>query len=145
MLRFDEATASKYGLKEAVILHKIIFYVLVNEKDGRNYHKGRYWTYNSRAQWRSIFPFLSDQQIWRSFRKLEKQAALVSDSFNKMAYDKTRWYSLSNSLMMEVKKDKYWTKAIIKSKKPIIKNDNTHLNNEKPIPLDSHNINTEPY
>ena len=47
--------------------------------------------------------------------------------------------------MMEVKKDKYWTKAIIKSKKPIIKNDNTHLNNEKPIPLDSHNINTEPY
>lgn len=145
MLRFDEATASKYGLKEAIILHKIIFYVLVNEKDGRNYHKGRYWTYNSRAQWRSIFPFLSDQQIWRSLKKLEKQSALVSDSFNKMAYDKTRWYSLSNNLMIEVKKDKYWKKAIIKSEKPFIKNDNTHLKNEKPIPLDSHNINTEPY
>jgi len=149
MLRFDEATASKYGLKEAIILHKIIFYVLVNEKDGRNYHKGKYWTFNSRAEWRSIFPFFSDMQIWRCFKNLEKQSALVSDSFNRMAYDKTRWYSLSNNLMEEVKKDSYWTKAICKSVKPICKNEITHCKNETPIPLDSHNnnntVNTEPY
>mgnify|MGYP003658049420 CR=1 FL=1 len=35
MLALNEDHAVKYGLKEAIILHKIIYYVLLNEKDGQ--------------------------------------------------------------------------------------------------------------
>ena len=33
MLTFDPKHVEKYGLKEAIILNKIIFYVLLNEKE----------------------------------------------------------------------------------------------------------------
>ncbi len=87
---FNEDHASKYGLKEAVVLHKIIFYVLINEKDGRNLHGDRHWTFNSREGWQNVFKCLSYEQVWRSLKALEKKGALVSDSFNRRAYDKTR-------------------------------------------------------
>lgn len=145
MLIFNEDHASKYGLKEAVVLHKIIFYVLINEKDGRNFHKGRYWTFNSREGWQSVFKCLSYAQVWRSLKALEKEGALVSDSFNRRAYDKTRWYSLSSSLAKEVKGSEYWQKAIRNSVKPNYKTAITNRKTVTPIPLDNNIITTNPY
>ena len=128
MLIFDEDHASKYGLKEAVVLHKIIFYVLLNEKDGRN-----------------VFKCFSYEQVWRSLKALEKKGALVSDSFNRRAYDKTRWYSLSSSLAKEVKGSEYWQKAIRNSVKPNYKTAITNRKTATPIPLDNNIITTNPY
>jgi hypothetical protein len=146
MLALNEDHAVRYGLKEAIILHKIIYYVLLNEKDGRNYHKGKHWTFNSRGGWRSIFPFFSDMQIWRTLKNLEKQSVLVSDSFNRMAYDKTRWYSLSPSMLKEVKQDKSWTKAVYKSVKASNKTAITHNKTATPIPVYNNNtINIQPF
>ena len=131
MLMFDEDHASRFGLKEAIILHKIIFYVLLNKKDGRNLRRGKYWTYNGRRAWCEVFPCFSHMQIWRSFKRLEGLGALVSDSFNKKGYDKTRWYTLSDSMMSEVATNKYWSKAVYK--------------NETPIPFNNNIIKVEPY
>lgn len=130
MLMFNESHASKYGLKEAIILHKIIFYVLLNKKDGRNLHRGRYWTFNGRKAWCAVFPCFSHMQIWRSLKSLEESGALISDSFNRKAYDKTRWYSLSNSMMHEVAKSKYWSKAICKA-------ETLYNKTETPIPINN--------
>ena len=138
MLRFNPEHAKKYGLKESIILHKIIFYILINEKDGRNLRKGRYWTFNSREGWGNVFPCFSYDQIWRSLKSLEKKGALVSDSFNRRAYDKTRWYSLTDFLFKEAKGSKFWQKAIRNS---AISN----RNSAKPIPLDKEIIHIEPY
>ena len=142
---FNEDHASKYGLKEAIVLHKVIFYVLVNEKDRRNLRKGRYWTFKSKEGWRSAFPFFSEWQIWRSLKALEKGGALLSDSFNRRAYDKTRWYSLTDSLVQESKRSDYWQKAIRNSVKPNCKNAITNRKNAIPIPLDNNIITTNPY
>jgi len=144
-LIFNPEHAKKYGLKESIILHKIIFYILVNEKDCRNLHKGRHWTFNSREGWGDTFPCFSYDKIWRSLKTLEKKGALVSDSFNKRAYDKTRWYSLSNSLFKEAKSSQYWQKAIRNSAKPNRKNAISHRKNATPIPLDKEIIHIEPY
>jgi hypothetical protein len=145
MLIFDEDHASKYGLKEAVVLHKIIFYVLLNEKDGRNIHLGKHWTFNSREGWQNVFKCFSYEQVWRSLKALEKKGALVSDSFNRRAYDKTRWYSLSSSLAKEVKGSEYWQKAIRNSVKPNYKTAITNRKTATPIPLDNNIITTNPY
>ena len=142
---FNEDHASKYGLKEAIVLHKVIFYVLVNEKDRRNLRKGRYWTFKSKEGWRSAFPFFSEWQIWRSLKALEKGGALLSDSFNRKAYDKTRWYSLTDSLVKESKGSDYWQRAIRNSVKPNCKNAITNRKNAIPIPLDNNIITTNPY
>ena len=145
MLMFNEDHASKYGLKEAIVLHKVIFYVLVNEKDRRNLRKGRYWTFKSKEGWRAAFPFFSEWQIWRSLKALEKGGALLSDSFNRRAYDKTRWYSLTDSLVKESKDSDYWQRAIRNSVKPNCKNAITNRKNATPIPLDNNIITTNPY
>ncbi len=145
MLRFNPEHAKQYGLKESIILHKIVFYILINEKDERNFRKGRYWTFNSREGWGNIFPCFSYDQIWRSLKSLEKKGALVSDSFNRRAYDKTRWYSLTDSFAKEVKGSEYWQKAIRNSTKA---NRKTAISNRKtatPIPLDKEIIHIEPY
>jgi hypothetical protein len=138
MLAFNESQAIKYGLKEAIILHKVIFYILLNRKEDRNLRNGRHWTFNPRDKWREIFPMFSKHQIWRSFKSLEEQGALVTDSFNRMAYDKTTWYSLSDAMLKECLADEYWKKAIYKSVKPIYKN-------AKPIPLNKKIIQVNPY
>jgi len=135
MLMFNENHASKYGLKEAIVLHKVIFYILLNKRDGRNLHNGKHWTFNSREGWRSVFTCFSDMQIWRSLKNLEKSEAILSDSFNRRAYDKTRWYTLSDKLMQEVQRDKYWTKAICNSAKSYNKNAITNNKTATPIPL----------
>ena len=143
---FNEDHASKYGLKEAIVLHKVIFYVLVNEKDRRNLRKGRYWTFKSKEGWRSAFPFffLSGRYGGHS-RLLKKGGALLSDSFNRRAYDKTRWYSLTDSLVKESKGSDYWQRAIRNSVKPNCKNAITNRKNAIPIPLDNNIITTNPY
>lgn len=138
MLTFDPKHVEKYGLKEAIILNKIIFYVLLNEKEKRNLRKGRYWTFNSREGWRQVFGIFSYDQVWRSLKNLEKKGALVSDSFNRKAYDRTRWYSLSDSTVKETKSSEYWQKAIRNS---AISN----RKNAKPIPYNKEIINITPY
>jgi hypothetical protein len=135
MYALESEHANRYGIKEAIVLHKVIFYVLLNKRDARNYREGRNWTYNSRSGWRDVFPFLSDMQIWRSFVSLEKNGAIVSGSFNRMGYDKTKWYSLSDALMSEVSSNAYWTKAIYNSAKPHNKNAKGYNKNATPIPV----------
>lgn len=137
MLMLNEKHASRFGLKESIILHKVIFYVLLNKKDGRNFHKGRNWTFNGRRGWAEVFPCFSHMQIWRSFKNLEKSGALISDSFNKKGYDKTRWYSLSDSMMQEVSRSKYWKKAICSTEISRNKSATSYNKIETPIPLNN--------
>lgn len=80
-----------------------------------------------------MFPCFSDMQIWRSLKNLEKMGAIISDSFNRRAYDKTRWYTLSEGMLAEVRTDKHWQKAICKSAK-------THNKTATPIPVKNNNI-----
>lgn len=145
MHAFNEDHASKYGLREAIVLHKITFYVLLNQKESRNLHLGKNWTFNSRCGWVGVFKCFSYDQIWRSLKSLEKKGALVSNSFNRRAYDKTRWYSLSDSMLTEVRASKYWQKAIRNSQKPIRKDAISNRKSATPIPLDKEIITVEPY
>lgn len=87
-----------FGLDTAVFLDYIAHWLHLNSsnKQPRNYHEGRYWTYNTLDAFHSIFPGWSRDTIRGIIRKCQKNGLLIVSNFNKKKYDRTCWYSLSD-------------------------------------------------
>jgi len=96
---FDVALAEKYGPIESIILSNLCFWIEKNQHNQKNFYKGRYWVYNSTSAFEKIFTYLNKDQIRRVLDKLFKQGALYIDNFNKIGYDRTLWYSVSDEVM----------------------------------------------
>ena len=93
---FDEEVAKEVGVNAAIILDKFTWWIRQNEANERNYHDGRYWTYNSTKALTSMLPFFSDKQIGRILKKLINGGYLMTGNYNKIAFDRTLWYTLSD-------------------------------------------------
>lgn len=93
---FDIEIAEAYGLNEAIILNNIRFWVIHNEANGTNFHDGRYWTYNSMKAFEELFPYMKPKSIRNALDKLENEGLLLTGNYNKLAFDRTKWYSLSD-------------------------------------------------
>jgi len=65
--------AKLIGLNESIVLQQIQYWLKINEKAGRNFRDGYYWTYNTFEEWQEQFPFWSLSTIKRIFAKLEKK------------------------------------------------------------------------
>jgi len=95
---FDVSEAKKYGVEKAILLYNFRFWLKHNEanrinihsKDGKNY----VWTYNSSSAFAEIFPYFNKNTITRWLRELEKDGILISGNFNRMKYDRTKWYTM---------------------------------------------------
>jgi hypothetical protein len=88
--------AVRYGLKSAILLRSILLWIRFNRSDGRNFHDGRTWTYNTEKTLRGMFPYMSGRTITRALDSLVKKGVLVKGRFNKHKYDRTTWYALKN-------------------------------------------------
>ena len=91
--------AARYGLGEAIFLDTIVHWYRVNRADGRNYHDGRWWTYNSIAAYTDQFPWWSAKQIRRIAASLREQGALLTGNYNSNGRDRTIWYSPSDEAL----------------------------------------------
>lgn len=131
---FNIEEASKYGIECAILLYNIRFWIKKNESNGAHFHKGRYWTYNSAVAFQKLFPYMHKQAIARHLRKLEDLGVLVSDNFNKLAYDKTKWYAIEDNPCSKMNKDS------LEMNKDSSKINNPELNIEQPIPDNKPNI-----
>lgn len=98
MYQFDVRVAMEYGVEEAVLLQNIYFWVKHNEVNNTNFHDGRYWTFNSAKAFTEFFPFWNELKIKRMLKKLEEKGALLTGNYNKIPYDRTKWYTLSDKL-----------------------------------------------
>ena len=92
---FDIAVAKEVGTNAAVIFQSIAFWCQHCEANGKNYHDGLYWTYNSVKAFSDIFPYLSRQQINTALEKLIAAGFIVKSNYNKSAYDRTAWYAVT--------------------------------------------------
>jgi hypothetical protein len=92
--QFKPEIAKKYGLPEAIFLHNLSFWQLTNERNERNFHDGRYWTYNSCKAFTEIFIYFTERQIERVLKSLVNQKCIVSGNYNKLKMDRTKWYSV---------------------------------------------------
>lgn len=96
--------AVKYGVEEAILLYDIIYWIAHNAANGKHFHDGRYWTYNSAAGFGNLHPYWRDDKsgrtdkIQRLLNSLIKQGAIVRGNYNATAYDRTSWYALSDEL-----------------------------------------------
>jgi hypothetical protein len=89
------------GLNEAIILQQIHYWTEINRKARKNKRQGHYWTYNTFKEWQEQFPFWSIPTIKRSIKKLECEKLLLSDHFNKMKLDRTKWYRIDYDVLMQ--------------------------------------------
>lgn len=92
---FDIDIAKEYGINAAIILENIGYWVRQNEANGTNFFDGRFWTYNSRRAYRELFPYMSTRQIDTAFKKLIDGGLIITGNYNKLAYDRTLWYALT--------------------------------------------------
>jgi hypothetical protein len=90
---FDPEVAAKVGLNAAVIFQNIVWWAEKNAANNKHFHDGLWWTYNSVSAFADLFPYLTGKQIRTALTKLEDDGFLVSGSFNKSAYDRTKWYA----------------------------------------------------
>ncbi len=92
---FDTDVAQKYGVNAAIILQNIGYWIKQNEANETNFFDGRYWTFNSKRAYGELFPYMSKRQIETAFQKLIEDGVIVTGNYNKLAYDRTLWYALT--------------------------------------------------
>lgn len=93
-LVLDRKLACIIGLNEALVLGQIHYWLEKNKECNRNFHEGRYWTYNTIKDWQEEFPFWSESTIKRIFKKLRDMELIIVDNFNTYQMDRTLWYSI---------------------------------------------------
>lgn len=90
-------------LNEAIILNQLNYWLEINKKADKNFIDGKYWVYNSYAEWReNDFPYWSEKTIQRTFTRLENKGIVISSNYNKMCIDKTKWYSIDFEVLEEM-------------------------------------------
>ena len=97
-LAFNVAVANRYGVDGAILLHHLTFWVYRNECNGKNFHDGKYWTYNSYATYSELFPMYNAAKIKRILKKLEAAGAIEVGNYNKASFDRTNWYTVTQDV-----------------------------------------------
>ncbi len=92
---FDTDIAEKYGLEASIILNNIYYWVQHNEANEQNFYDGHYWTFNSVKAFNEIFPYISERKIRNALKFLEDEGILITGNYNKVAYDRTKWYAIT--------------------------------------------------
>jgi hypothetical protein len=92
---FNTEVAQEVGIEAAILFQNISFWIDKNEKNDRHKHEGRYWTYNSTKAFAEQFPYMTDGKIRRALEKLVAKEWIIVGNFNKLAYDRTRWFAVA--------------------------------------------------
>lgn len=92
---FDDDVAKMVGVNGAILLTHIHYWVKKNADNDMNYHDGYYWTYNSVSAFKKQFPFWSARTISYELGKLESGGYIKTGCYNASAYDRTKWYTVT--------------------------------------------------
>ena len=93
-MNFDPQIAKDIGVEEAIMHSNIEFWCDTNEKNNRHIHGGCAWMYNSVEAFKLQFPFWTAGQIRRILDNLLKKKYIKAGNYNKIKYDKTRWFAV---------------------------------------------------
>lgn len=91
---FNKNIAKKYGVNEAILIHRLVFYIEKNMVNNKHFYDGNFWIYNSRRAWVELFDFYSESQMKTILQNLIKKSAVKTGNYNKYGYDRTTWYSI---------------------------------------------------
>lgn len=94
--------AVKIGLPESLFLQQLHYWL----EKSTNIKVGHAWVYNTVKEWQVQFPFWSESTIRRIIDKLEKKELLITDNFNKLSIDQTKWYRINYEVLHEMDSEK---------------------------------------
>ena len=93
---FDTHIAKICGVREAVLLYNIDFWIAKNRANDKHFYDGMYWTYNSTKAFAELFDYLTQRVIENLLAKLIKDGYLVKGYYNNSSFDRTSWYALTD-------------------------------------------------
>lgn len=93
---FHVGAAIEVGVNAAIILEQFDFYITKNKANGRHYHDGRYWTYNSVSAFKDMYPYMSEKSIRTAISKLVDGGYVLVGDYNKNRYQRPKWYSVTD-------------------------------------------------
>lgn len=102
---FDPEIAMQVGINAAVVHRNLVFWVRYNESNRRNFHEGRYWTYNSLAAFDEQFPYLTAKQIRTALDKLVEAGLILKGNFAADRFKRANWYALGEPICPEGQMD----------------------------------------
>lgn len=132
--------AVEVGINAAILLQHLHFWCEKNRANKTNFHDGYYWTFNSVKAYEEMFPYMTKNKINIALSKLELDGYIVSGNYNVSAYDRTKWYALTEKgyALIENRKS-----ICQKSEMDLQKTRNQFAENQKPIPDINTDINTD--
>lgn len=136
---FDTDVAIDVGINAAILYRNIQYWCEKNRTNNQHFHDGYFWTYNSISAFCEQFPYLSEKQIRSSLKILEDNGYIKSGNYNKVAYDRTKWYAdIHNG---EMQSDKGETSICLEGQIDCTKKANGNDTEGEPIPNINPNIN----
>ena len=146
--------AAVIGLNEAIVLQQIHYWVdlFKQAKDKHHYQEGKWWVWNTGAEWQENFPFWSEctvRRILDSLRKPHKKTKrddkktsrgplIIVGKFNKKGYDQTLWYRIN---YQEVDRIEASLAECVNGPAQVAEEDISNVS--KPIPETTSETNTE--
>ncbi len=98
-LLVQASLAQVIGLNEAIILQKLQFWTSHKQADplkyGKSFIEGRWWVYNTLAEWNKQFPFWSENTVQRTLKSLLKQGLITVKTLDPNPRVRTNWYSIN--------------------------------------------------
>lgn len=138
---FDTEIATRYGVNAAVLFQNIAFWCSHSRANGTNFHDGLYWTYNSVKAFQELFPYLGKSQISSALQKLLDEGLIVKGNYNKVAYDRTAWYAVTELGDTMFRKPNFpFTEN---QQMDFAKSGNGNTKNRKPIPDINSDVNPD--
>ena len=130
---FDVDVAYEVGVNAAILLENIAHWIEHNRanEDKKSFHDGRYWTYNSMKAFSELFPYLKPNTIRTALKKLKDADLIIAGNYNKLAYDRTQWYALTEKAEALLG---IHTSISKKSQMDLEENINGFATNDTPIP-----------
>jgi len=80
----------------AVVLEGIARGCMRHASEGTHEHDGRYWMYQTCKGMAEYYGTMSEDAVHRKVQKLLKEGMIVRGNFNKIGFDRTSWYALTD-------------------------------------------------
>lgn len=130
------------NVDKAIIIQQVHYWLGKTNK----VYDGYKWIYNSVSDWQAQFPWLSEKTVQRYLKDLEDKKILVTGNYNKLKFDRTKWYRIDYDALDNLTKSSSQFDQTIGTDSPLPKEPPVLIQEDsvtKPIPLDYPETNTE--
>ena len=122
---FNVEVASEVGVNAAIVFERMVFWIGLNKKAGKNFKDETFWTYSTQADIAKEFEYFTVKQCRTAIDKLIEHEYIKTGNYNRHKYDRTRWFALTEK----------GERIIQKSKKVVPLRANGKDNGGEPIPV----------